>query len=147
MTSAQVAVRAVIVDQGRVLLVNGDGSGDFWCLPGGRLEYAESLHDGVRREVYEETGLQVNVGDVLAVCEFVYPARTYHTVETIFRCTIEAGHISQDWVDTGGPVKDRRFFTLEELQNLNVFPRFLRDGTWLYTKPVEKIYYGQDVKE
>lgn len=61
---------AVIFDgDGRLLLVrrrHDPGSG-LWSLPGGRVEPGESVADAVRREVREETGLDVRVGRLLGV--------------------------------------------------------------------------------
>jgi 8-oxo-dGTP diphosphatase len=56
-----VGVGAVIVDAGRVLLVRRgrEPLKGKWSLPGGMLELGESLHQGLVREVEEETGLQV----------------------------------------------------------------------------------------
>jgi ADP-ribose pyrophosphatase YjhB (NUDIX family) len=142
-----IACRAAIVKDGQILLVNGDGTGDFWCLPGGRMEYGETLIDCVRREAYEETGLSISAYNVFAVSEFLYPSNTFHNVDIFFRCQIESGDLVDEWVDTGGPVSQRRFFTLTELQDLNVFPRFLRKGEWLSLPETDSIYFGQDVKE
>jgi 8-oxo-dGTP diphosphatase len=66
-----VGVAAVIDDPaGRVLLVRrgGDqfGAGQ-WCLPCGYVEWGEDLHAAVTREVLEETGLVIEVDDVVQV--------------------------------------------------------------------------------
>jgi ADP-ribose pyrophosphatase YjhB (NUDIX family) len=53
-------------DQGRVLLVREDGE---WLAPGGEVEAGESHEDALHREVYEETGVDVSVGDLVAVTE------------------------------------------------------------------------------
>ncbi len=60
-------VGAIILDKrGRVLLVkHNPEKGGFWAnkyiCPGGRLEAGESLEEGVRREIKEETGLEINI--------------------------------------------------------------------------------------
>ena len=59
----QLAVSAVIFRDGKVLLVRrarAPGKG-FYSLPGGRVEFGESLHTALAREVDEETGLKIDI--------------------------------------------------------------------------------------
>ena len=59
----QLAVSAAILRNGKVLLVRrarSPGKG-FYSLPGGRVEFGESLHQALRREVDEETGLRIDI--------------------------------------------------------------------------------------
>lgn len=60
------AVGAFVHDDGRVLLVREDGQ---WFLPGGAREPGESLEAGARREVREETGVEVAVTGLAAISE------------------------------------------------------------------------------
>jgi 8-oxo-dGTP diphosphatase len=107
-TSAPAAIRnsakALILRDGSVLLQEQRFAGQsVYLLPGGTQEFGESLGDTVQREVWEETGLRVRVGELLWVREFIpdnhgAPAvdtderadqRIFvgdHLVESIFRC-------------------------------------------------------------
>lgn len=65
------AVGAVVLHSGRLLLVRRGrepGAG-LWSLPGGRLEPGESLAASVSREVAEETGIEVEAGDLVGFVE------------------------------------------------------------------------------
>ena len=67
-----VGVAAVIFDRaGRVLLVKRGRPprAGTWGLPGGLLDLGERLVDGVRREVREECGVEIEVGGLLAAFE------------------------------------------------------------------------------
>lgn len=67
---APAGVAAVVEDEaGRVLLVRRRASfrPGMWCLPCGYLEADEELRAGLRRELLEETGLDAEIGEVLAV--------------------------------------------------------------------------------
>ncbi|MCL7387375.1 MAG: NUDIX hydrolase [Thaumarchaeota archaeon] len=68
-----VAVGALILQDHNILLVkrvNEPGKGK-WSIPGGAVELGESLKDAVVREVYEETGLVVEVLELLDIIEVI----------------------------------------------------------------------------
>ncbi|MEO0864588.1 MAG: NUDIX hydrolase, partial [Pseudomonadota bacterium] len=100
--SPRLAVRAVLVEEGRILMVNAwpDGQSPLMCAPGGGVEVGSSLPDNLAREVFEETGLRVAVGAPCLVNEFHDPISGYHQVEVFFRCTVAAGSPRPDaWTD------------------------------------------------
>ena len=83
-----------------------------WSLPGGRLELGESLPDAVRREVREETGIEVAVGPLVAAFDRVHRDEAgrvrYHFVIVDYLCrpiggTLCAGDDAADarWVARG----------------------------------------------
>ena len=68
-----VAVGAIVTDGERVLLIqrgHPPGQG-LWSIPGGRVELGETLHAALRREIQEECGLDVDVGDVAIMLDRV----------------------------------------------------------------------------
>ncbi len=79
----------VVVDQGRLLLVNTRSTGK-WSFPGGRREAGESDVDAAMREVREETGVVVAIDDVLVAVENYWyddtAAQAYHQHSVYFRC-------------------------------------------------------------
>jgi 8-oxo-dGTP diphosphatase len=92
-----IGVGAVIVSGDRALLVRRatEPLKGEWSVPGGVLELGEKLRDGAAREALEETGLQVEVGEVLDVFDSIFTdadGRTqYHYVLIDFLCRLRAG--------------------------------------------------------
>ena len=120
----RLATRAIIVRNGRLLLVNafpGDQS-DLWCAPGGGAEPGCSLPENLRREVHEETGLTVDVGPPCLVNEFHNPEDRFHQVEIFFRCSIIGGELDNGWNDPAAIVNRRRFVTRDEMRTLRFKP-------------------------
>lgn len=91
-----VGVGALVVDQGRVLLVQRgtEPMKGRWSIPGGLLEVGESLADGVVREVLEETGLHVEPVELVELLDRIYREGgrvRYHYVIADYLCRVVSG--------------------------------------------------------
>lgn len=88
----RVRVGVLLVRDGNVLLVKHRREGrEYWLLPGGGLDWGESIRDCAVRECKEELGLDVEVGDVVALCESVPPTARRHIVHVALRGRIVGG--------------------------------------------------------
>lgn len=95
-TAPIVAVGAVIVDAGRVLLVRRGTAPlkGHWTLPGGVLELGESLMDGVVREAREETGLTVEPVELVELIDRIHREESrirFHYVIADYLCRVTCG--------------------------------------------------------
>ena len=92
-----VGVGGVVIAGGRALLIRRGGPplAGQWSIPGGMLELGESIEEGVRRELQEETGIEVRVRDLIEVFERIIPGeggRTrYHFVIVDYLCEMVRG--------------------------------------------------------
>lgn len=110
-----------MIHDGALLMVqraHEPGKG-LWSLPGGRVERGEFLADALRREVLEETGLDVEVGELAGILEV--PGDEFHYVILDFHSTV-SGDIS---ARPGTDASDVRWVPLKEVAHLECTPRFV----------------------
>lgn len=108
---------ACVCDGDRVLLQRR-GDVDAWGFPGGAIELGESAAEAAVREVREETGLDIEIVDLLGVYtkyEQRYPnGDVTQPITVFFRCRPAGGQLSIDGKET----LDVRYFPLTELPEL-----------------------------
>lgn len=132
----RLAVRAAIVHQGRLLLVNAypPGGPVLWVLPGGGVERGESLTAALMREVFEETGLSIRPGAPVLVNEFHDPDTGFHQVEIAFHATLAAaGAVPPSftgWTDRAGVVNRHKWVDQSEISALCHKPDRLAQAVW-----------------
>jgi 8-oxo-dGTP diphosphatase len=87
-----VGVGGVVIHEGRALLIKrgSEPLKDQWSIPGGTLELGESIQEGVRRELLEETGIEVRVGELIEVFDRIFRDAAgkiqYHFVIVDYLC-------------------------------------------------------------
>src|SRR5947199_5625125 len=84
--SFRIAVSALIVDEGRILLAYRRDI-DWWNLPGGGMEVGETVDEALQREVSEETGVEVEIEQLVGV----YSKPQKQEIVLTFRCHISGG--------------------------------------------------------
>jgi ADP-ribose pyrophosphatase YjhB (NUDIX family) len=117
------AVKAIVVQDHKFLaLKRSDENGDYWEIPGGRVEFGEKLKDTLHREVKEETGLEIISEGIFNSWDLIEESRQISGV--IYLCRIKSGtvtlsdeHSEYDW------------FTTDDLSQL--YPEFANSLTSL----------------
>jgi ADP-ribose pyrophosphatase YjhB (NUDIX family) len=86
-----VSAAAVVERDGQFLMIRDTAQGRL-VLPGGHLHWSESLHQGVCREVWEETGYRVEIGPLIAAYSSHDRLADPGIIRIIFAATITGGN-------------------------------------------------------
>ena len=112
-----VGVGVVVVDSGKILLIQRgrDPGRGLWAVPGGKVRMGEKLREAAIREVEEETGLEVEVAEVVWVGEVI--DGDTHLVLIDFRGSASSGSLR-----AGDDAADARWVSFSELEGYELTP-------------------------
>lgn len=117
-----IRVAGLLVHEGSILMVEqGRGDDRYWLLPGGGVQFGETLSDALKREFQEELGMRVGVQRLVAIVESISPDPGYakHVVHLVFE-------ISAPMEDLPEPQESKvltaRFLSEFQLQSADVRP-------------------------
>lgn len=117
-----VGVGAVAVRDGCILLVRRGKQPylDHWTLPGGTVVWGESLKSSLEREMLEETGLHVSVGELAGHLESIDTDVSHHFVILDYHVLIKGGELI-----AGDDASEARWVPFDELSSLETTPRLI----------------------
>jgi ADP-ribose pyrophosphatase YjhB (NUDIX family) len=119
-----IRLTGILIEQGNILLVKQKVSETRnWSLPGGKLEPGESINDGIVREFFEETGLQVKVKRLLYLSEL--PEVSPSVVHISFLLERVSGEIimpTNEFETT--PIYDVKFVPVKEIEKYGFSMKF-----------------------
>jgi len=125
----RVSASGIIFNENKVLLVRcQDAKSNFLLGPGGGVLPEEDLHTGLKREVFEETGLHVNPGKILLIEDLL--ASKYRVIKIWFLCTLVGGQISKTEEAKIEGITEVGWFSKDQLKNEIVYPEILKDIDW-----------------
>ena len=132
MSTRRINVRAVVWRDGKLLAVkhkNSDGSeSEYWAVPGGGLDPMESLHDGVKREILEEVGVEAIVGQLLMVQQFPSKREGFNEeLEFLFHVEDSQQFDAIDLTKTTHGMEELARVEFVDPKAVSILPRFLSE--------------------
>ena len=90
----------------------------YWSIPGGKVELFEKIEDAVKREIKEETDVDIEVIKLLGICDHIVDNEQVHWVSPSYLCKIVAGNPR---IIEPQKHSDMKWFSLDELpENLTI---------------------------
>jgi 8-oxo-dGTP diphosphatase len=115
----ELRVAGLLVRDGGVLLVkHGKPSESYWVVPGGKVEFGETLTDALEREFSEELSMEIDVGELAMVNDAAPSDGRRHVLNVYFSVSSD-DEIARERLDG---VEDARFFGGDELNGLDLRP-------------------------
>jgi len=120
----RLAAYALIVDhEERVLLALwNEPAAPAWTLPGGGVDFDETVAAAAVREVREETGYEIELGRVLGIDSFTVAedgVRPYKSVRVVFEARVVGGELANE---AGGTTDEARWIALADVPALARVP-------------------------
>ncbi len=129
--SGNVGVKAIIVNNGKILLTRDHKDTDRWDLPGGRIHTGEDVLHALEREAQEELGVAVSVGRFIDSCQVVHTQAGSNHLFLTFEATLVDPNAS--FQIPSEELAEVRWLGKEQLAELTIYENCLR---------AMKLYWG-----
>ncbi len=138
----RIRVAAVILQEDLLLLVRHKKAAEtYWMLPGGGVDYGETLTEALQRELQEEMCIEADIGPLLFANDSIAPDHHRHIVNLYFCATIKSGtpRLGQD-----ERVVEVAFHPVTSLHEISLRPDFgeTLQGLLQSASPVTVGYLG-----
>jgi ADP-ribose pyrophosphatase YjhB (NUDIX family) len=121
----KVRVGFLIIEEGRLLLVqHKKGGRSYWLPPGGGLRWGETLQECAQREAEEELGVKIELLEPIILCDSISPEGNRHIIHLLFFAKILEGSPK---ARKDGVLEDAGFFGKEELEGMLIYPAGIRE--------------------
>ena len=135
----------ILGQDGKILLVRSERFNNKWVVPGGHIEFGEPIITALKREIFEETGLEVEVQELLMVKDLINHEhfRDRHILLHNYLCTT-----SQKEVRLNHEAQEYRWVTITQALGMNLGEN-TRELIHKYMEYLEKMERkkGQETKK
>lgn len=115
----RVTCAVLVVNNGKFLLAerNKDNYNGYWIIPGGGVKFGESLINTAKREIKEETNLDVEIIKLIGYKEVINVPGNYHSI--VFFYLAKSNNINLN-VSDGTDISEAKSFSIDEIKNLEL---------------------------
>ncbi|KYG90611.1 NUDIX hydrolase [[Bacillus] sp. KCTC 13219] len=146
------SAKAIIVKDKKLLAIKiQENGGTYYILPGGGQEHGENLHQALERECKEELGVEVEIGELIFVREYIgknheFAARHAHAHQTEFMFLCHVHH--NTFINGSNPDKGQiavEWLPLNDLLEYKLYPQALRAHLISYFDSGKATIYVGDI--
>ncbi len=155
MMNHRIRAAALIIKDKSILLVkhvHPETKYKWWVPPGGKIEETDnSIFEAVKREVWEETGLDVKVNEeVKYIREFIDKENNTLNLELFVEAIVTDGDLTINNIYGNGRdeyfIKAVEWISKDEIKELEVFPEIIKeDSFWIKNKTKITRYLGRQM--
>jgi 8-oxo-dGTP diphosphatase len=132
----------LIIENDKILTMQYHyGNEDVYNLPGGNVEVGESLIETLEREMIEELGIKVKIGELLMLSEIHFLEKNLQTIHCIFQGKILEGNPTLNSIETSAI--SIKWLTINELHKINMYPNVGEFIQKWYSGNLENLYLGK----
>ena len=127
----KLVVGVLVNNKNKYLLVRErvESGKEKWLIPGGKVEFGESLEDAAKREIAEETGIIISRLKFLCFREAIFSDYNYHTIIFFYRATTNQSKLR---ADIEGKVSMAGWFTKNEAIKLPL----VESAEWIFKSQI-----------
>ena len=141
----RVRVAGILISGDEILLIAHKKNDEvYWLLPGGGVDYGESLSEALVREFSEELNIDITVGNLAFISDSIDPLGHRHVVNVCFVCKYTGGEYQ---LGDDGRLHDFSFFRKEKIMDINLFPPINKELILLMENGSSGKYIGKLWKE
>lgn len=127
----KLVVGVLVKNKNKYLLVREkiEGGNERWLIPGGKVEFGETLEEAAKREIAEETGIIISKPKFMCFNEAIFADYNYHTVIFFYSAITSQIKLS---ADIEGKVNKSKWFTKAEALKLSL----VESAQWLFKEKI-----------
>lgn len=125
MQKPRVRSAGILIKDDKVLLIRHQkGENTYWLLPGGGVDYGETMEESLKREFSEECNIDVEVKDMVFISQGIAPDKSRHIIHMNFAVEYIGGELR---VGDEGILKEVRYLPIEDIDNIILYPNIKKE--------------------